>query len=251
MKTLKWSLVVVVSGLGVSTVMLRLPRPLTTEANEAAAEPNVPSPEAERNEPMVNQPAPVSRVSVRKLASVAPPTPDETGVPVADIASPLASMMRVRADQVLAKVNDQAILLKHLVPLGPDEQEQAMTFEEYESRLYRAIEIELTFQAAAAQGVDLTAEQKNRVNDIAQKHEATFQEYQKQGITWSSVTSAQVEFEKWLTSALMLQQNLVAREAGVAPASEPGAQARYEQARIEVLNRFKASSNISVSTQEL
>ena len=126
-----------------------------------------------------------------------------------------------------------------------------MTPEEYDSRLNRAIEMELTFQAAAAQGVDLTPEQKQRVDGIAQKHEATFQEYQKQGITWSSVTAAQVEFEQRLTAALMLQQNLVAREAGVAPASEPGVQARYEQARIEVLNRFKASSNISVSTQEL
>ena len=40
-------------------------------------------------------------------------------------------MVRVRADQVLAKVNDQAILLKDLVPLRADEQEQAMTSEEY------------------------------------------------------------------------------------------------------------------------
>jgi hypothetical protein len=67
--------------------------------------------------------------------------------------------------------------------LRPDEQEQAMTPEEYESRLNRAIEMALTFQAAAAQGMDLTPEQKRRVDGIAQKHEATLQQYQKQGIT--------------------------------------------------------------------
>src|SRR5438128_7446652 len=112
--------------------------------------------------------------------------------------------MRVRADQVLAKVNDQAILLKDLVPLRPDDQEQAITSEEYELRLNRAIEMELALQAAAARGVDLTPEQKRRVDGIAQRHEATLQEYRKQGVSWSSVTLAQVEFEKRLTSALML-----------------------------------------------
>ena len=46
--------------------------------------------------------------------------------------------------------------------------------------------MELTFQAAAIQGVDLTSEQKKRVNRVAQKHEATLREYQKQGILWNS-----------------------------------------------------------------
>ena len=146
-------------------------------------------------------------------------------------------MVRIWADQVLAKVNEQAILLQHLVPLQPDEPEQAMTLEQYESRLNRAIEMELTFQAAAAQGVDLTPEQKQRVSGIAQKHETTLRGYQKEGITWSSVTPEQLEFEKRCTSALLLQQNLVALHAHVAPASAPGVQARYEQARNEVLSQ--------------
>jgi len=93
-----------------------------------------------------------------------------------------------------------------------------MTLEEYESRLNRAIEMELTFQAAAAYGVNLTPEQKQQVAGIAQRHEATLQEYRKQGVTWSSVTAAQVDFEQRLTSALMLQQNLVALD--VAPSSD-------------------------------
>lgn len=126
-----------------------------------------------------------------------------------------------------------------------------MTPEEYESRLNRAIEMELTFQAAAARGVDLTPEQKRRVDGVAQRQEATLREYRKQGITWSSVTPAQLEFEKQFTAALLLQQNLVAIEAGVAPAPDASIQARYEQARSEVLSRLKANGHISVSTAEL
>lgn len=160
-------------------------------------------------------------------------------------------MVRVRADRVLAKVNDQAILLADLVPLRPDEQEQAMTSEEYESRLNRAIEMELTFQAAAALGVDLTPEQKRRADGLAQKHEAAFQEYRKQGITWSSLTAAQLEFEKRLTSALMLQQNLVAKEAAVLPSSDAGVQARYEDVLLEILGRLKSSANISTGSSAL
>jgi hypothetical protein len=244
MKTLKWSLLVVlVTGVGVSTVMLRTrsPRTQTTEANAR-------SQAAEGNEPVVHQSAPSAPVPVRKLAPAIPLTPDKTDVPAAGITSQPANVMWVRADRVLAKVNDQTILLKDLVPLRPEEQEQAMTPEEYESRLNRAIEMELTFKAAVAQGVDLMPEQKKRVDGVARRHEAILQEYRKQGVTWSSVTPAQLEFEKRLTSALMLQENLVATEAGVAPASDPSVQLRYEQARNEVLSRLKANGNVSIST---
>ena len=126
-----------------------------------------------------------------------------------------------------------------------------MTSEEYQSRLNRAIEMELTFQAAAAHGVDLTAEQKRRVEGIVQKHEATLREYQKQGVTWSSITPAQLEFEQRLTFALLLQQNLVAIEAHVAPALDANIQVRYEQARSEILSRRKAQANISVASAKL
>jgi hypothetical protein len=247
MKTLRWSLLVVlVAGVGVLTVMLRKgsPRPLATNANERDQA-------LERIEAVVYQSSPSATAPVRKPASVVPLSPDKTDAPLADIASLPANAVQVRADPVLAKVNGRDILLKDLVPLQSDEQEQAMTAEEYESRLNRAIEMELTFQAAAAQSVNLTPDQKKRVEGIVQKHEATLREYQKQGVTWSSVTPAQVEFEKQFSTALLLQQNLVAIEAGVAPASDPNVQMRYEQARSEVLSRLKAKGNISVSTAEL
>jgi hypothetical protein len=120
-----------------------------------------------------------------------------------------------------------------------------MTPEEYESRLNRAIEMELTFQAAAAQGVDLTAEQWKRLDSLAQKHEATFQEYRKQGITWSSFTVAQLEFEQRLTAALMLQLNLVAKETNVSPSPDAAIHARYEDALRALFVRLKSTADIT------
>jgi hypothetical protein len=53
-----------------------------------------------------------------------------------------------------------------------------------------------------------------------------------------------------LTAALMLQQNLIAKEAGVAPSSNAAIQARYEEALRALLARLKASANISRSQCE-
>jgi len=246
MKTLKWTLLVVlVAGLSVSTIMFltRSPRPLDMDVKEAT-DGNERNPAVERNEAVADEATPLATALVRKLVPAIPLTRDQTAVPAADIASLPVNVVQVRADQVLAKVNDQAILLKDLAPLRADEQEQAMTVEEYESRLNRAIEMELTFQTAAAQGVDLTPDQKRRVEGVARKPEAALREYTKQGITWSSVTATQVEFEQRLTAALMLQQNLVALEVPVAPSSDANVQLRYEQTRSDVLSRLKAHGNI-------
>jgi hypothetical protein len=60
-----------------------------------------------------------------------------------------------------------------------------------------------------------------------------------------------LEFEHRLTAALLLQQNLVATEASVAPSSDVSVQARYEQARSEVLSRLKATNHISILTTEI
>ena len=248
MKTLKWSLLIVlVIGMGISTILLRT-RSLDTPLAETDA--NEPSPAVER-EAVADQLAPLTTVPAREPAMPLSPPPFKADVSMVDLPSESAAAVRVRADDLLATVNDQLILLKHLVPLAPSEQERAMTLEEYESRVNRAIEMELTFQAAAAQGVELTAAQSKCVDSIAQKHEATFQEYRKQGITWSSMTTAQLEFEQRLTSALMLQQNLVAIITGVAPSLDPGVQARYEQSHTEVLSRLKAQANISVVSAKL
>ena len=221
-----------------TVVLTRRPRPVEPAVN-------VP----ERAEGIVQPPTP--SVPVARIVPAAPAIPSAAVVDLPEVAREPGHTVPLSAGGVLARVNGRPIELKDLVPLEARETARAMTPEEYDSRLNRAIEMELTFQAAAAQGVDLTPEQKKRVDGLAQRQEATLQEYRKQGVTWGSVTPAQVEFEQRLTSALLLQQNLVAAEAHVAPASDAGVQARYEQARSEVLSRLKAQSNISVSTGEL
>ena len=156
------------------------------------------------------------------------------------------SSVTVKTAQVLAVINGKPIQLHDLIPLGPDENEKAMTEEQFQSRLSRAIEIELISQTAQARGVGLTPEQQQRLNDIVKDHKDTFREYKQQGISWSSVTTAQLEFEKRLTSSLMLQQNLDTKEAGATPSSNPSVQAQYEQALSRILAGLKASANINL-----
>lgn len=200
--------------------------------------------------PMQPQPAALKPL-VRNPAPPALSAPSQPVVAPPDAEVEPADPVRVRPDQVLATVNGQPIQLKDLLPYAPVDTEKAMTAEEYQSRLNRAIEMELTFQAATAHGIDLTAGQKNRLARIAQKQQATMEGYKERGISWSSVTTAQLEFEKRLTSALMLQQNLVAKEAAAAPSSDVIVQARYEQALRGVLAQLKASAKTRTSVPAL
>ena len=149
------------------------------------------------------------------------------------------------AAQVLATVNRTQIKLRDLMPVRPDETEKELTAEQYAYRLQRAIEMELTFQAARDQGVELTSAQKQRVEQIAPQHQADLEHYKKYGLTWSSISPEQVEFEQRLLSAQMLEQNLVARKAAVSPSPNPETQARYEQARRELLDQLEAGANIT------
>lgn len=188
--------------------------------------------------------------SRRPFSGIAPPilaAPSQTSVtaPAIDVES--IQLMSVRAGQVLATINNHQIQLKDLVALASDDTEMAMTAQEYQSRLTRAIEVELTFQAAQAQGLVLTAEQRQRLVRIGQNHKARLQEYTQEGLSWSSVSTAQLEFERRLMSALMLQQNLVSKEAAVAPSSNPTKQARYEDALREMLDQLESTSAIQIS----
>jgi hypothetical protein len=97
----------------------------------------------------------------------------------------------------------------------------------------------------------LTAEQQQRLARIGRNNKATLAEYQQHGIFWSSATLEHLEFERRLMSALMLQQNLVAIEAAVAPSPDAAAQPRYETTLRELLGRLKADATIQVSNQTL
>jgi hypothetical protein len=110
--------------------------------------------------------------------------------------------------------------------------------------LQRAIETELTFQAARAQGVELTPAQQQRVDQTGANDQADLEHYKEYGLTWSSSSAGQVEFEKRLLTAQLLEQNLVAKAVDLAPSPDPEAQARYEQARRTLLNQLQASANL-------
>ena len=149
------------------------------------------------------------------------------------------------AAQVLVLVNQTPVQLRNLMPVAPGETEKVLTYEEYESRLKRAIEMEVTFQAARAQGVELTAAQQQRLKGIAQGNQADLEHYRNYGVSWSSIGPEQVEFEQRLLAAQMLEQNLVAKKAALAPSPDPDMQSRYEQARRELLDQLQADANIT------
>lgn len=191
------------------------------------------------------------------------PRTDRTRASAEQSAGPLRSPRRpggfvgeapprsVQAAEVLATVNEKPVKLRDLMPVEPGETEMEMTREEYAYRLQRAIEAELIVQAARAQDVELTPAQQKRVAQVAQNHQADLEHYRKFGATWSSVTADQMDLEERLAAAQMLELNLVARQAGVAPHPDPEKQARYEQARRELLDQLSAAAKITKTVPEL
>ena len=180
-------------------------------------------------------------------APVVTPAAPAVVVDLPETPIPSVNPMQVSTTQILGRVNGTPIRLKDLVPVPPGEAEKSMTPEQYQSRLERAIEAELVFQEAERQNVGLTPRQQERVDKITQDHEATLEEYRQQGIEWSSVGTTELEFEKRLLSAQMVQQNLVARQSSVSPSPDPEVQSRYELARSDMLEQLMASADIATA----
>lgn len=222
MKTLKWIGWAGVVGLTALVVFLVLrpgPPPESVESPPLALESsNAPS------APVVSaptQPAPAPRVAATPTAPRL-----ETVVP-ANGAAPV-SVVRVKPGQTLATVNGVAITLKDLVPLPAEKAgtDQLMSAEMYESLLNRAVEREVTFQAAQAQGVELTAAQRQRLANLRTRSEA-----REPGV-FDTVQQnpANVEFEQRDATGLLLQAAL-AEKAGVPSPHVTAAQvqAHYQQ----------------------
>ena len=112
--------------------------------------------------------------------------------------------------------------------------------EEYQSRLERAVNAELVFQAAAAEGVELTAQQSRLLDDLRAGYAKKIAAYKAQGLQWTSITEAQVDFSVRQTHALLLQQDLVAQGGGPSPEES----ADYALAVDELLARLQASAEI-------
>ena len=102
----------------------------------------------------VAKPKPAAATRVHTVVSQEPEQPVET--------------VRIPAAKTLAKVNHALITLKDLAPLGQasSNAEKLMSAEMYRALLDRAIERELTFQAARAKGIELTEEQQRQREQV-------------------------------------------------------------------------------------
>lgn len=164
MKTWKWLILAVV-------VILVLVCWLRSPSRDAAREPGV----APR---LTEEPAPAG--PELPAAPEAGPEPDglleepeadlsadEGAIQEASDISILLPMVELRPDMVLASVNDIHLSLPDLMALDPAaETERALRADAYAELLNRAIDRELTFQAAQAQGIDLHPTQEEELEEI-------------------------------------------------------------------------------------
>lgn len=220
--------------------------------------PSVPPPaKAPKLAPVVAPSPPPTPVVPETLAPVPPaevvaPVPEATAVVTGprletivleEGAAPI-QVVRVQANQVLATVNLMPIMLKDLVALEPGQTEQTMTPEEYNSRLHRAIDMEVTAQAARSRGVSLTEEQQAELRRMQEKRAAELQEQKEQGMKYTSFRPEDVQFEQRILRTIMLQQNLLAQIGGPSPLDH----AAYSDALRKLVDDLVASATITVAS---
>lgn len=189
---------------------------------------------------------PKSRLAV----STPPATTQLVELPGAD-GQPATPGVKLQAGQVLATVNQIPITVADLMPMPAGQTDVTMDAAEYDARLTKAVEAEVTLQAARRQNVSLQPAQQDRIAAIAQRYADDLARYKEQGVTWTSVTAEQIALEERQVAASILQQNLVAKKASLSPSPDPAVQARYEQARRELLDQLQASANITKAVPAL
>lgn len=231
-------------------------------------------------------PVDMKSVTIVPRATATPPLHE---APAAEAIDQGTRVVRVRPDQVLAAINGVAITLKDLIPLEDTEAgaEQTLESQMYEFLLKRAIERELTFQAARAQGVELSGEQQRQLAEMRSALERQDPDVVQQ----LTMNSARIEFDIRDATGLMLQANLAAhaglpsphvtpeqveqyyashtgdyRELPADPAERqaawqeidlqirqklvPQVEAEYQRNLRALLDQLKASANIVVTTQD-
>jgi hypothetical protein len=127
--------------------------------------------------------------------------------------------VRIRIGDTLATVNGRSITLKDLLPVDPREADYQLARDEYEAHLQAAITRELIFQAARAQGVELSAAQQHEMETRRAAELAEIERRKRDNnLLWSSVTPAQLDFQARVASATMLQQALLEKMGVARPA---------------------------------
>jgi hypothetical protein len=248
-----------------------------------AAHPEPSSPPAAVEQAMVTPfPAPES-------ASAVPTTPRRENV-VPETGGAPQKVVRVKPESILATVKGIPITLKDMIPLPKEKSgtEQMISAEMYDFLFNRAIERELTFQAARAQGVELSQEQKDRLAEIraqSERHDpAVFDPVQhnnassefeqrdfeglalqanlaqKASVPSSFVTSEQVEayFLQHRNDYSQIPEDPAQRSAASWAAVDteirakltPALQAEHDRQLSKMLEGWKAQANIVVAAQE-
>ena len=121
-------------------------------------------------------------------------------------------VVQIKPDRVLARVNGVAITLKDLIPLPKEKAatEQMLSAEMYDFLFNRAVEREVTFQAAQAQNAELTESQKQRLAELRAQSEhrdaAVFDNLHQ--------SSENLDFEQRDLAGVALQ-SVLAEKAGV------------------------------------
>jgi len=195
-----------------------------------------PAPTSPTVDPVATRPAtPVATEQIQpqpKPAEVITAAAPRSENVVPETGGPVERVVRVKSDTPLATVNGVAITLKDLLPLPkePAGTEQMLSAGMYDFLFTRAIERELILQAARAQGLELTQEQKQRLAEMRARSEQRAPKVFDTG----GHSPDNVEFEQRDFTGLMLQAAL-AEHAGVpSPHVTPElVEAYFQQHQIE------------------
>jgi hypothetical protein len=159
--------------------------------------------------------------------------PEKPARPVPNIArSPASSngvdaVIHVNATNVLAVVNGRAITLADLIPLNPARkiQEQEFSATTYKFLLDRAVNRELTLQAAKVQGVQLDDSQRQQLSQYRGQRALP-----EPGLVQQlNVDASQIDFEVRDAEAFMLQTALLDKAGASANVTEQEARDYYDQ----------------------
>jgi hypothetical protein len=131
---------------------------------------------------------------------------------VPETGGPAQAVVRIKPDRVLATVNGVAITLKDLIPLPKEKagSEQMLSAEMYDFLFNRAVEREVTFQAAQAQNAELNDSQKQRLAELRAQSE------RKDPAVFDNLhqSSENLDFEQRDLAGVALQ-SVLAEKAGV------------------------------------
>jgi hypothetical protein len=159
------------------------------------------------------------------------PVPAATALPPSATSAPQPEpgrLLRLRPTQVLATVSGVALTPRDLgLRIGDHAQDLEIAEDRYRALLDSAIERELTVQAARKRGVELSAAQQRRVDELRAKAQAS---RDGKKTRWSDPDlSGPVAMEAQLSelAALMLQANLAERSGLPSPYVTPEDVARH------------------------